>query len=67
MPDVRAADSVLQQALDDFERSFLLRAVEQTDGTVTAAARALGIALSTLKHKLQRLDIGDAPRRIRRT
>ena len=67
MPDVRAADSVLQQALDDFERSFLLRAVEQTDGNVTAAARALGIALSTLKHKLQRLDIGDAPRRIRRT
>ncbi len=64
--DARAAESALQQAVDDFERSFLLRAIEQTDGNVTAAARALGVPLSTLKHKLQRLEINDAPRRIRR-
>ena len=42
-----------------FERNFILRALEQSDGNVTATARALGVPLSTLKHRMLRLEVRD--------
>ena len=46
-----------QEALDTFERNFILRALEKSDWNVTATAKYLGMPLSTLKHKMQRLDL----------
>ena len=55
----------LQQACDMFERNFILRALERSDWNVSATARSLNIPLSTLKHKLVRLDIRELALRLR--
>ena len=53
-----------------FERNFILKALEQARWNVTATARNLGMPLSTLKFKMDRLDIRDdrpqAPGRLTR-
>src|SRR3954451_20671789 len=54
-----------QEACDTFERNFILRALEKSDWNVTASARYLGIPLSTLKHKMHRLDLRDLARKLR--
>src|SRR4051812_20609286 len=54
-----------QEACDTFERNFILRALEKSDWNVTASARYLGIPLSTLKHKMARLDLRDLARKLR--
>jgi DNA-binding NtrC family response regulator len=61
----RPGGSVLDAAVTTFERNFILRALERSDGNVTATARALGIPLSTLKHRMNRLDVRDLARRLR--
>jgi transcriptional regulator with PAS, ATPase and Fis domain len=58
-------DALFQEACDTFERNFILRALEKADWNVTATARYLGIPLSTLKHKMTRLDLRDLARKIR--
>ena len=58
-------EELLQSACDTFERNFILRALERTDWSVSAAARYLGIPLSTLKHKMGRLEIRELARRLR--
>jgi len=58
-------ESLYQGALDTFERSFLLKALERSDWSVSATARYLGIPLSTLKHKMGRLDIRELARKLR--
>ena len=60
-----ASDTRLQEACDTFERNFILRALEKSDWNVTATARYLGIPLSTLKHKMARLDLRDLARKLR--
>ncbi|HAK54056.1 MAG: sigma-54 dependent transcriptional regulator [Vicinamibacterales bacterium] len=55
----------LQEACDTFERNFILRALERSEWNVSATARYLGIPLSTLKHKMGRLDIRELARRLR--
>ena len=50
-------DALFQEACDTFERNFILRALEKKDWNVTATARYLGIPLSTLKHKMARLEL----------
>ena len=55
----------LQSACDTFERNFILKALERSDWNVSAAARYLGIPLSTLKHKMGRLEIRELARRLR--
>ena len=57
--------SAKDQACDTFERNFILRALEKSDWNVTATARYLGIPLSTLKHKMARLDLRDLARKLR--
>ena len=60
------ADDLLQNACDTFERNFILRALERTDWNVSAASRYLGVPLSTLKHKMGRLDIRELAKQLRR-
>jgi DNA-binding NtrC family response regulator len=55
----------LYKALANFERNFILRELEQGGWNVTSTARTLGIPLSTLKWKMQRLEIRDLARRAR--
>jgi DNA-binding NtrC family response regulator len=57
--------ALFQEACDTFERNFILRALERSDWNVTATARYLGIPLSTLKHKMARLDLRDLARKLR--
>ena len=58
-------DALFQEACDTFERNFILRALEKSDWNVTATARYLGIPLSTLKHKMARLDLRDIAKKLR--
>jgi len=59
------SESIYQEALDTFERNLLLKALERCDWNVSATARYLGIPLSTLKHKMGRLDIRELARKLR--
>ena len=60
-----SSETRFEEACDTFERNFILRALEKSDWNVTATARYLGIPLSTLKHKMQRLDLRDLARKLR--
>lgn len=62
-----AGENLLERALVTFERNFIVRALEKGNWNVTATARTLGIPLSTLKFKMDRLEIRELARRIRRT
>ena len=59
-------EDLLQTARETFERNFLLRALERNDWNVSAASRYLGVPLSTLKHKMDRLEVKEIARRRRR-
>jgi DNA-binding NtrC family response regulator len=59
------AENLLDRAVSTFERNFIVRALERSGWNVTATARALGIPLSTLKFKMDRLDIRELARKIR--
>jgi two-component system, NtrC family, response regulator AtoC len=59
------SESLFQEACDTFERNFIIRALERNDWNVSATARFLGIPLSTLKHKMGRLDIRELARKLR--
>jgi DNA-binding NtrC family response regulator len=63
--DQPAAENLLERATSTFERNFIIRALEKGAWNVTATARALGIPLSTLKFKMERLDIRELARKIR--
>ncbi len=64
--DADRSDDLLQTACDTFERNFILRALERMDWNVSAASRFLGVPLSTLKHKMGRLEIRGIAKRLRR-
>jgi DNA-binding NtrC family response regulator len=59
------AENLLERAVSTFERNFIIRALEKSSWNVTATARALGIPLSTLKFKMDRLEIRELARKIR--
>ena len=63
--DAQQREDLLQTACDTFERNFILRALERTDWNVSAASRYLGVPLSTLKHKMGRLEIRELAKRLR--
>jgi DNA-binding NtrC family response regulator len=48
-----------------FERNFILKALERSGWNVTGTARYLGVPLSTLKHKMEKLEIRELARRLR--
>ena len=66
-PDAHRTTSLLADACDTFERNFILKALERSGWNVTGTARYLGIPLSTLKHKMDRLEIRQLARRLRGT
>jgi DNA-binding NtrC family response regulator len=59
------AENLLERAVSTFERNFIVRALEKGSWNVTATARNLGIPLSTLKFKMDRLEIRELARKIR--
>ena len=61
------AENLLERAMSAFERNFIIRALEKAGWNVTATARTLGIPLSTLKFKMDRLEIRELARKIRGT
>ncbi|MEW6322847.1 MAG: sigma-54 dependent transcriptional regulator [Acidobacteriota bacterium] len=61
----RAGGSLLERALDTFERNFIVRALEKSGWNVTQTARYLGVPLSTLKFKIDRLDIRELTRKLK--
>jgi DNA-binding NtrC family response regulator len=63
--DQTATANLLERALSTFERNFIVRALEKSSWNVTATSRALGIPLSTLKFKMDKLEIRQLARRIR--
>ena len=66
-PDKERATSLLIDARDTFERNFILKALERSGWNVTGTARYLGIPLSTLKHKMDKLEIRQLARKLRGT
>ncbi len=60
-----SSENLLERALSTFERNFIIRALEKGAWNVTATARTLGIPLSTLKFKMDRLEIRELARKIR--
>jgi two-component system response regulator AtoC len=64
-PKGQRTESLFEDATNTFERNFLLRALEKCGWNVTATAEYLGIPLSTLKYKMDKLDVRQLARRIR--
>jgi transcriptional regulator with PAS, ATPase and Fis domain len=58
-------DKLFEEATNTFERNFILRALEKCGWNVTASAEYLGIPLSTLKYKMDKLDVRQLARRLR--
>jgi DNA-binding NtrC family response regulator len=58
-------ENLLERAVSTFERNFVIRALEKSGWNVTATSRTLGIPLSTLKFKMDRLEIRELARKIR--
>ena len=48
---------LLEKACETFERSFIMKTLEKANWSRVKAAKILGIALSTLKYRMQKLDI----------
>ncbi len=64
--DHQEADgSLLDRALATFERNFIIRALERSAWNVTHTARYLGVPLSTLKFKIDRLEIRELAKKLR--
>jgi len=59
------SDRLLEHAVSTFERNFIIRALEKADWSVAATARTLGVPLSTLKFKMDKLEIRELARKIR--
>jgi DNA-binding NtrC family response regulator len=57
--------SLFEDATNTFERNFILRALEKNGWNVTGTAEYLGVPLSTLKYKMDKLDVRQLARRLR--
>src|SRR5581483_4668264 len=64
-PVAGSSDSLFEEATNTFERNFILRALEKNGWNVTGTAEYLGIPLSTLKYKMDKLDVRQLARRLR--
>jgi DNA-binding NtrC family response regulator len=57
--------NLFEDATNTFERNFILRALERNGWNVTASAEYLGVPLSTLKYKMDKLDVRQLAKRLR--
>src|SRR5919201_40091 len=64
-PADRGGESLFEEATNTFERNFILRALEKCGWNVTATAEYLGVPLSTLKYKMDKLDVRQLAKRLR--
>jgi len=64
-PHGSATQSLFEDATNTFERNFILRALEKCGWNVTGTAEYLGIPLSTLKYKMDKLDVRELAKRLR--
>jgi DNA-binding NtrC family response regulator len=64
-PRGQRVESLFEDATYTFERNFILRALERCGWNVTGTAEYLGIPLSTLKYKMDKLDVRQLARRLR--
>jgi two-component system response regulator AtoC len=64
-PSGTRSDSLFEDATNTFERNFILRALERSGWSVAGAAEYLGIPLSTLKYKMDKLDVREIAKRLR--
>jgi DNA-binding NtrC family response regulator len=58
-------DNLFEEATNTFERNFILRALERCGWNVTGTAEYLGVPLSTLKYKMDKLDVRQLAKRLR--
>jgi two-component system response regulator AtoC len=65
-PDGSRGTNLFEEATNTFERNFILRALEKSGWNVTATAEYLSIPLSTLKYKMDKLDVRQIAKRLRR-
>jgi two-component system NtrC family response regulator len=61
----RDQEGLLDEACETFERNFILKALEKQGWNVTNTARYLGVPLSTLKAKMDRLEVRELAKRLR--
>jgi two-component system, NtrC family, response regulator PilR len=59
VPDLPATGFDLERELETFERGFILKALERTQGNRTSAARLLGISFRSFRYRLSKLGISD--------
>ena len=64
-PRGRGDDSLFEEATNTFERNFPLRSLEKCGWNVTGTAEYRGIPLSTLKYKMDKLDVRQLAKRLR--
>jgi DNA-binding NtrC family response regulator len=64
-PQGTPTQSLFEDATNTFERNFILRSLEKCGWNVTGTAEYLGIPLSTLKYKMDKLDVRQLAKRIR--
>jgi len=60
MIDSDQEDDRLQKTLDAFEKTFLLRTLEENSWNQTLASKRLGIHRKTLEYKIKRLGLGES-------
>src|SRR5947208_9818955 len=64
-PEGTRGANLFEEATNTFERNFILRALEKNGWNVTGTAEYLGIPLSTLKYKMDKLDVRQLAKRLR--
>jgi len=64
-PHGNGTQSLFEEATNTFERNFILRALEKSGWSVTGTAEYLGIPLSTLKYKMDKLEVRQLAKRLR--
>ena len=64
-PEGSRGQNLFEEATNTFERNFILRALEKCGWNVTGTAEFLGIPLSTLKYKMDKLDVRHLAKRLR--
>jgi DNA-binding NtrC family response regulator len=57
--------NLFEEATNTFDRNFILRGLEKCGWNVTGTAEYLGIPLSTLKYKMDKLDVRQIAKRLR--
>lgn len=57
--EVQEGEELLQKTIDAFEKSFILRILEEEGWNQTQASKRLGIHRKTLEYKVKRLNMGE--------